>query len=236
MKKVLITREITQFNQIKDLFVSAKLDPVPFPVIKFSPVEFEFDEARFDYLVFTSSNGVRFFLDRHKPTKPKIIAVGEKTAKTLAEYGYKDIILPPEFSSQGVLNYINQHQEDFKGRRLGLVRAVEGIDTLINERPEYLQVELIKVYKTDHNIPSNRDEIRQKLEKGEIEFVVFSSPSTVEGFLNTFPDGKRLLEKVKVAVIGRTTKLAAEKSGIKVDITPPKYTFEDLIYELSKYT
>lgn len=235
MKKVLITREIGQFNEIKDMFLSYNLQPIPFPVISFSPVEFEFDENRFDYLVFTSSNGVKFFLDRYKPTKPKIIAVGKKTAEVLKERGYTDLIIPREYSSEGVLDYISQHQEDFADSRIGLVRAVEGMDTLITKKPEYVQVELIKVYRTDYSIPENKDEIRHLLERAEIDFVVFSSPSTVEGFLNVFPDGVNLLEKVKVAVIGKTTKTATQSKGIKVDLVPSKYTFEDLAVQLSRY-
>lgn len=236
MKKVLITREANQFNEIKELFISHNLYPISFPVIKFSPVEFEFDESRFDYLIFTSSNGVKFFFNRYRPVKPKIIAVGEKTAKVLREEGYTDIIIPPEYSSEGVLNYISQHQEEFIGSRVGLVRAVEGMDTLISKKPEYIQVELIKVYKTEYNIPQNKDEIRHLLEKTEIDFVVFSSPSTVEGFLNIFPDGVDLLKKVVVGVIGKTTRMAAEEKGIKVDIIPSRYTFEELAVQLSRYT
>lgn len=236
MRKVLITREISQFSEIEGLFISHNLQPVPFPVIKFSPVEFEFDENRFDYIIFTSSNGVRFFLGRYRPLKPKIIAVGEKTAKVLREEGYTNIIIPSDYSSEGVLNYIKQHQEDFIGSKIGLVRAVEGMDTLINNKPNYVQIELIKVYKTDYNIPDNKDEVRHLLERADIDFVVFSSPSTVEGFLYVFPDGLSLLGKVKVAVIGKTTKTAAERKGIKVDFIPQKYTFENLAAQLSKCT
>lgn len=235
MKRVLITREINQFEEIKQLFTSNNLEPIPFPVIKFSPVDFDFDENVFDYIIFTSSNGVKFFLSRFRPIKPKIIAVGEKTAKTLKKEGYTDVILPTDYSSEGVLKYIQENQKIFKDKKFALVRAVEGIDTLVKQKPDFIQLELIKVYKTDYNMPDDKDDVRQMLEKGDIDFVVFSSPSTVEGFLRLFPDYVDLLNKTKVAVIGKTTKNSVETKGIKVDVIPNKHTFEELVKEIAKY-
>lgn len=236
MKKVLITREAGQFEEIRELFLSYNLEPVSFPVIKFTPLDFEFDENNFDYIIFTSSNAVRYFLSRIKPSKPKLIAVGEKTAKTVRGYGYTDVITPDEFSAEGLLNHINQNRKEFEGKKLALVRAADGIDTLIKQKPEFIQLELIKVYKTEHNTPENKAHVRQLLEKGKIDFVIFSSPSTVEGFLKIFSDGINLLRNTKIAVIGKTTEKTLKSHGINATLVPDKFTFEEIAKKISKYT
>ncbi|MCX7760123.1 MAG: uroporphyrinogen-III synthase [Hydrogenothermaceae bacterium] len=228
MKNVLITRDRNQFEEIKDLFIENGLNPISFPVIKFSSVEFYFDERDYDYLIFSSSNSVKFFFEKiDRLQKVKIIAVGEKTKEKLESLGYKDIITPQEYSAEGVLNFIKSNISQFECKKVGIVRALEGIDTLLNRKPPNVYVDVIPVYKTEFNIPSNVEEIRKMFEEGKIDFVIFSSPSTVKGFLRIFkPD---VLKNCKVVVIGKTTLQEASKYGINVDMMPSKSTFADIV-------
>ncbi|MEZ0323733.1 MAG: uroporphyrinogen-III synthase [Hydrogenothermaceae bacterium] len=228
MKNVLITREESQFEEVKTLFTENGLNPISFPVIRFNPIEFNFNEKDYDYLIFTSSNGVKFFFDEvNRLQKVKIIAVGEKTKEKLQNLGYTNVITPKEFSAEGILNFINSNILEFKGKKVGIVRALEGIDTLLTKKPSGVYVDVIPVYKTELNIPSNVEEIRKMFEEGKIDFVIFSSPSTVKGFLKIFES--YILKNTKVITIGKTTLNEAVKNGIKVDMIPSKSTFADIV-------
>lgn len=231
MRNILITREKSQFEEIRDLFLQHGLNPIPFPVIKFSELDFSFDQWEFDYVVFTSSNGVRFFFSKYRITKPKIIAVGQKTRQSLESLGYREIIVPLQQSSEGILNYILENSDTFKGKKVALIRALEGMNTLIDKKPPWLDIKLVAVYKTEYNTPENLDRVKSMLKNREIEVVVFSSPSSVDGFLRVVPQ-RELLEEVKVAVIGKTTLSKALKEGLKVDIKPREPNFEAIVKEI----
>lgn len=235
MKNILITRERDQFEKVKELFLSKGLNPIPFPVIKFTEEEFSFEEDNFDYLIFTSTNGVKFFFRKYTLKKAKIVAVGEKTKRAIESLGYRDILVPEDYSSEGLLRYITDRRCMFEGKRFGLVRAVEGINTLLDKRPDWLNIKLITVYRTELNIPENLDAVQRMLRDGQIDIVVFSSPSSVEGFLKLIPQ-QSILENLKIAVIGKTTQQKVEEKGLKVKIKPEKPMFESLIEDIIKYT
>lgn len=235
MKKVLITREKSQFNQVRDIFSKYGIEAIPFPVIRFENVDFQFNQNDFDYIIFTSSNGVKFFHKKYYLKDIDIIAVGEKTANLLKEIGYKSIIVPQEHSAEGILKHIIQNADMFYGKRLALIRAVEGVDTLIKHKPEYVEIVVVPVYKTMINIPENKQNVELMLRDGEIDFVVFSSPSTVENFLNIFQQNREIFKNTKVCVIGKTTLKKASDKGIKVSIVAEKPSFEDIAQKISKY-
>lgn len=228
MKKVLITREEQQFNEIKDIFIVNGLEPISFPVIKFSELDFQFNENEFDYVIFTSPNGVKFFLRKYRLSRPKIIAVGIKTKSYLKRYGYNHVMFPEKFSSEGILEYIVKNLDNFRDKRLALVRAFDGVDTLLKEKPENVYIDLIPVYKTEFNVPDNTDLVYKMLENKEIHSVVFSSPSTVYGFFSIFSNSKELLAYTKVISIGKTTSSALKERGIENFIIPPTPTFESI--------
>lgn len=235
MKKVLITREESQFYQVKDTFSKYGLEAMPFPVIKFEGVDFEFNKDYFDYLIFTSSNGVEFFHKKYCAKDKKVIAVGEKTAKSLSELGYTDIIIPSKQSAEGILEYILENKETFYGKRLALIRAVEGVDTLIKYKPEYTEIVLVAVYRTVINVPQNIEKTKAMLKNGEIDFVVFSSPSTIENFLKIFHNDADILKNTNICVMGKTTLKKAQEKGIKATIVLEKPSFDNMAKEISKY-
>lgn len=235
MKKVLITREESQFNQVRDIFSKYSIEAIPFPVIRFENIDFQFNQNDFDYIIFTSSNGVKFFHKKHFLKDIDIIAVGEKTADLLKEIGYKSVIVPSEHSAEGILKHIVQNADLFYGKRFALIRAAKGVDTLIKHKPEYVEIVVIPVYKTTINIPENKQNVELMLRNGEVDFVVFSSPSTVENFLDIFQHDREIFKNTKVCVIGKTTLKKATDKGIRVSIVAEKPSFEHIAQEISKY-
>ncbi len=87
--------------------------------------------AEFDWLVFTSGNGVRFFFDRLAATGRdlravghlKLAAIGPATAEALAGYRLRADLVPPEFRSESLAEAL---AAEVRGRRVLLARADRG--------------------------------------------------------------------------------------------------------------
>jgi len=228
VKNIIITRAKEQFEEIKDLFLKNGLNPIPFPTIKITPMDFSINED-FDIYIFTSANAVKFFHQKMPIIKNKmIIAVGSKTAEKLRELGYKDIIIPDLFSEEGVLEYIKKN--NLEDKKIALIRALEGINTLTEN---IKNIKLIPVYQTSLNKPENANQIKDMILNSKIDYILFTSPSTIDGFFYTFENESiDLLKKVKIAVIGKTTEKALNQKGLKADIIPEKYTIEEVIKKI----
>ncbi|WP_299237578.1 uroporphyrinogen-III synthase [Sulfurihydrogenibium sp.] len=231
MKNIIITREASGFEEVKDLFINAGFNPISFPLIRFEPVEIKnFNLEDYEYLIFTSKNAVRYFFSQIPKIDKKIIAVGEKTAKYLENLGYKDIIVPEVYSAEGLKVYFEKNIDTFKDKKMALIRASEGMDTLLNSN---FKIDLIPVYETKLNVPENVDNIKSLIEDEKIYAIAFSSPSTFKGFLNIFKEeSKKLLDKMLTVAIGKTTKNFIESQGFKVDVVPDKFTFEEIVKKL----
>jgi uroporphyrinogen-III synthase len=90
----------------------------------------------------------------------------------------------------------------------------------------------VVVYKT---VPNNSidDHLKAEVSSGRFDTIIFYSPSEVRNFLSVF--GSEILKGKEIAVIGPTTRKAAEESGIAVDIVPETSTTEVLIGCLVKH-
>ncbi len=238
MKKVIVTREKTQGKKTAKLLEKYGLQAVLFPTIKFQQLKVSNHKIKeADIIIFTSQNGVMYFMKQFSPEILKgkvIIATGEKTGEKLREYNIRDYLLPERYDSTGVAQLIKKN-EQFRGKKIALIRPLEGVDTAVKMIEDFAQIDIIPVYKTTINIPENKEEIKKIILSGEIDFIIFSSPSTFINFTKIFPqEWKNLLKKLKIGVIGRTTAQALEEKGINPDIIPEKFTMEELVKKIKQ--
>ncbi len=238
MKRVVITREKEESEKFARKLKEAGFEPVIFPTIKTVPVDFSVQNIyEYDVYIFTSKNAVKYFFSKTDITKIKnktVLAVGEKTKKSLEKLGFEDITVPEKFSSEGMLELIKKNIDFFKDKKILIPRAKKGINTLVdNLKNQVKEIKILPVYETVLNIPENVKEVENLYIKDAVDFTVFTSPSTVEGFFRSF-GGKSYgyLEKTCIAVIGTTTKKAVEKKGLKVCIIPEKFTVEGIIHAI----
>ncbi len=229
MKKILITTN--RYKEFERFLNKEKYQIIPFPTIKTVPLNFEIKNIRdFDYIFFTSGNAVKFFFEKISPEQikdKKIIAVGEKTSQRLKKLGFDEILIPDEFRAEGVIKLIEENWEKFEGKSILIPRAKEGREILTEHfKNRKIKIQILHIYETIPNVPENTEEIKKILENKEIETVVFTSPSTFKNFLKIFD--KSFLNNTKIAVIGKTTQKAVEEQGLKVNIIPKKFTFEEL--------
>jgi len=244
-KRIVVTRSREQASEFTARLSDLGAECVEFPTIEVTPPSSwkELDRAignleTYQWLVFTSVNGVKYFFDRLEDSGQdarnlkgiQIAAIGPKTADAIREKGVRPDLVPEEYRAEAVVEAFRKR--GVKGLRILLPRAAEAREVLPQELERMgAAVEVVAAYRTVRP-KGAKDEIRDMLEKGDIHMVTFTSSSTVSNFMGMFEEeGGRLLrwmEKVKVACIGPVTAKTAKERGLSVHITPPDYTIEAL--------
>jgi uroporphyrinogen III methyltransferase/synthase len=244
-KRIVVTRSREQASEFTARLSDLGAECVEFPTIEVTPPPSwkELDGAignleTYQWLVFTSVNGVKYFFDRLEDSGQdarnlkgiQIAAIGPKTADAIREKGVRPDLVPEEYRAEAVVEAFRKR--GVKGLRILLPRAAEAREVLPQELERMgAAVEVVAAYRTVRP-KGAKDEIRDMLEKGDIHMVTFTSSSTVSNFMGMFEEeGGRLLkwmEKVKVACIGPVTAKTAKERGLSVHITPPDYTIEAL--------
>jgi len=174
--------------------------------------------APHDWIVFTSTNGVKFFferlnaigLDSRALSSNKVAAIGATTAEVLRGFGILVDMQPKLESSAGLLEEFDK--VGVKGRKVLLVKPEVG-STVLFERltAAGAEVEIVVVYK-------NIDIEPEPTDFDYIDQILFTSASTVRAFIKRF---KTIPLGPKVYCLGQPTLDEAAKHNIKAEILPP---------------
>jgi len=245
--KVLITRPRAQSTAFAAALTDAGFEPVCFPVIEIRPAEdlTVLDRALakldcYDWVVFTSANGVEVFFSRPsalagkdvKGEGPKVAAIGPKTAAALQVRGVTPDFVPEEYVAEAILPGLG----DLRGRWVLLPRAEIARKAL----PEAISraggvAHEIAVY---HTLPVEPDPIGLAALKSGVGWITFTSPSTVQNFCAVARahdlDPLALPAMPKIACIGPITEQAAREEGFSVDLVADEFTTEGLLVALSR--
>jgi uroporphyrinogen III methyltransferase/synthase len=228
-KRIVVTRAREQASELKRLFEESGATVVQFPTVAIAAPESieSLDvavETRFDWLVFTSTNGVAAFFeclfakgkDARALAGARVACVGETTAAALQARGVVPDLVPEKFISSALLPYF---AADLRGIRIAVVRAAEGRDELIDEmRRRGADVHLAVAYRT-MPVAANADELH------DIDVVTFTSASTVDNFFRATSTD---LNGTLLASIGPTTSDAIRRHGRQPDIESPAASIQSL--------
>jgi uroporphyrinogen III methyltransferase/synthase len=245
---VVITRPEAQAAQMRELLRREGARAITFPTIDIAPPESwqALDEAlqhleSYRWIIFTSANGVRFFMRRLRETGRdlrdmkgiRICTIGPATAFTLAEMGLRADLVPESYISEGVVRAFEN--QDLKGCRILLPRAEEARDVIpagLSSRGA--AVDTVTVYRT---LPSNRkkEEIEPLFAEGKIDVITFTSPSTVVNFMRIMGQDFTLPSQVRIACIGPVTAAAVRKAGLPIDILREEFTIPGLVAAMVEY-
>ena len=175
--------------------------------------------SHYSWLVFTSKNGVNIFFDfLMKEEKDcrilsniKVAAIGSQTAQALKEHGIIPDFVPDIYDGEHLAKGIAERVDN--NNKVLLVRAMKGTD----EIPKILEergiiFKDVPLYKTLLK-NDNAKYIEELINQNAVDFVTFTSSSTVEGFVNSIPMVD--LSKVMGICIGNRTALTAKQYGIK---------------------
>ena len=241
-KKVLVTRAREQASALTAGLAELGACCIEAPAIKIVPPESygQLDEAiarlkEYDWLIFTSVNGVDHFFSRlaaagldTRAIAAKVAAIGSPTAKLLRSYGITADIVPAEFRAEGVVEAIEPYIKP--GVKVLIPRALVARDILpVKLAEQGAVVDVVPAYRTLTG-DTDGQELAAKLNKGEIELVTFTSSSTVTNLLSLLgSEGAGLVAKAKVACIGPITAQTCLENGIKPDVIAEEYTIKGLI-------
>ncbi|NCC44634.1 MAG: uroporphyrinogen-III C-methyltransferase [Clostridia bacterium] len=174
----------------------------------------------YQWIAFTSPSGVRIFFellmekgkDIRALGKVKLAAIGQDTKKALAEYGLYPDLMPQIYDGEALGRKMAQECEE--NARILIPRAAIGNKEILQElgKRKDLMVDDVATYDTYYESQELIDEVGE-FEKGSIDYAVFTSASTVKGFVNAVPGLD--YTKVKAACIGKQTQAAAAAYGME---------------------
>jgi uroporphyrinogen III methyltransferase / synthase len=247
-KRIVVTRPKDQAARLSDLLEEHGAQTIEAPTIRILPPEdyAPLDEAcrkvsSFDWVIFTSANGVDHFMRRLQAGPGdvrdlkgvRLCAIGPITAERLLAFGLKVDLMPAEYRAEAVFEVLTAAGR-IEGQRFLLPRADIAREWLAEElRRLKADVTEVTAYRT---VPVEgqrlgEPDIYKMLLEGQIDVVTFTSASTVKNFVRLFGGDASadLLRPVLVAAIGPVTAEAAEQNGIRTDIMPSEYTIEALV-------
>ncbi len=246
-KRVLVTRARHQASSLSELLRECGAFPVEMPVIKIQPIFSNgLDQAilnikNYDWLVFTSANGVDVFFHRLQTLKRdsrwlsnvRLGAIGPATAKALENKGLRADYVPKTYTSKGFLSGFKNY--NLRGCRILLPRA-EMADKELSRGLTRLgaKVDEIAVYQTVLDTETIHLE-KEMLKDREIDIVTFTSASTVTNLITVLGKEWQLINNTVIACIGPKTAATAIKAGLRVDIVARKHTISGLVEALGNY-
>jgi uroporphyrinogen-III synthase len=213
-------------RKVLHLGLTAPPFAVHYPVIRTERIDSEklkramSELDRFTHLIFTSKQGVFHWCEVASVSGKESIAIGKATAKAIEEKGGR-VAIAPFATQEGIISLLSQ--EKMKGCYLYL-RSSFARPLLANFLQENrIDHETVDLYQTIYQRPLPLPNLL------EFDEIVFTSPSTVQGFLNIFgtlPKGPLLTP------IGPITKEALSKEKNKDELFQEK--FEEL-YQTASY-
>jgi uroporphyrinogen III methyltransferase/synthase len=242
-KKVLVTREKEKNNMLSQKIQDMGGESIEFPVIKIKETRktkdliFIIDRLEdYDWLVFTSQNGVKIFFkylfkagyDVRKLSGLKVAVIGKATGCELEKYHIKPDLMPNSFMAEDLFEKLKGHIEP--SNKILIPGAKNARRYLAQELSKLCEVDELKIYETvKEEAEDYKKEIISKLSSGEIDYVTFTSSSTVNNLIEILGNKKSLLNNTKIVSIGPITTKTAVENGLSLWREAKKYNLDGMI-------
>ena len=239
-KRIVVTRAPDQASEFSERLRALGADAIELPVISIqppedpAPLDRAIDQlATYDWLIFTSVNGVRFFLDRldrstHdlRALKARICAIGPATRRAVEELHLKVDLMPEEYVAESLVRAFSD--QTLSGKRVLLPRAAVARDLIPAELTNLgARIDVVEAYR---NLvpPGAAERARQVFSASQKpDWITFTSSSTVKNLLSFA--GREALHGIRIASIGPVTSETARTHGLTVDAEAKQYTLDGLI-------
>ncbi len=246
-RRIAIPRAESQFHETASLAIEYGAHPIPMPIIEIAPVD---DRSaledvlsrlsEFDWLIFTSANGVTHFFeamfasgrDVRAVGRLKFACIGPATADALRQRHLIADLVPESFRAEELAASLASY---VSGQRVLWARASRGRDVL----PDALtaagaDLEQVVVYE-NRDREAISDENLRALRDG-VDWIALSSPSIARGVAALLPaDLKAQLgTRIGVAAISPVTAEAAREAGIPVTVVAEEFTWRGLFEAIAR--
>jgi len=239
-KRIVVTRTRKQASVLSNKLRSLGAHVIELPTIRIEPpsnlrefAELVQDAHVYDWIVFTSANGVEAFFDiffklyddAREIGGARIAAIGPATAQRIKDFHLHVDLQPEEFIAEAVVREFKK-QGSIENERILVVRAEKARDVL----PKELSAAgaIVDEAFAYRNVPETRDisGAQRQLAEGGADLITFTSSSTVENFLALglpWPKGMR------IASIGPITSKTLRDHGLEVDIQARRHDIDGLV-------
>jgi uroporphyrinogen III methyltransferase / synthase len=234
--RIMVTRPADDRDPLADGLRALGAEVIVQPAIRISPpVDWKaVDDAldrldEFDWLVFSSANGVRSLCGRMierrlTPSQlPRVAAIGPGTADEIARHGREADLVPGQFRAEALAEAL---AADAAGKRFLLARASRGREVLAEQLTAAgATVEQVVVY-TSSDVTEADAEATALLEAGQIDWITVTSSAIARSLARLFGDD---LRKARLASISPLTSHTLRESGYEPAAEAAEYTLAGLI-------
>jgi len=242
-KNVLLTREESENKEFADWITKAGGKSITIPLIGFQSRQLDDVESKhlsslssYDWLVFTSKNGVEYFFQQVKELDlPSIAVIGTKTEAKLEQYGFVPQFVPSQFVAEC---FVAEFIPILKQNDRVLVLKGNLARSLIAERIRECGYICDEVILYENAMPLESEErLCQVMKREQLDVITFTSSSTVQHFMEIVDKYclRSYLSQSVIACIGPIAQKTAEKYGLPVHICAQPYTIEGLFASLIAY-
>ena len=239
-QKIVVTRAPGQAAEFSEQLRALGADVAELPTISIHPAAdpVPLDAAiqrlaSYDWLIFTSANGVRYFLDHLdrssndlRSLRARICAIGPATRAAVESLHLKVDLMPAEYIAEGVIAAFATNA--VAGKRILLPRAAVARDLIPAELSKLgAQVDVVEAYR--NLVPEGAAARAREIFSGDHkpDWITFTSSSTVKNFLEIA--GSQALSGVKIASIGPITSATIREHGLTIGVEARKYTMAGLL-------
>jgi uroporphyrinogen III methyltransferase/synthase len=237
-RRIVVTRAAEQAPALVERLRSLGAAVIELPAIAIRPLE-DYSAldaaigrlAEYDWLVFTSVNGVRFFFERLdrscydvRRLPPKLCAIGPATRRALEQLHLKVDLMPEEYVAEALVAAFSR--QNMRGKRVLLARAAAARELLPEELGRLgASVDVVPAYRTV--VPEDAAGRARQVFARPPDWVLFTSSSTVKNLVAAA--GREALAGVRIASIGPVTSETVRSFGLEVAAEARPYTIDGLI-------
>jgi uroporphyrinogen III methyltransferase/synthase len=241
-ERIVVTRASGQ-GDLTERLRALGAEVIEFPTIEIQPAADygPLDAAiasisSYDWLIFTSANGVLYFLQRLAraevaidAVRAALCAIGPATREAAENAGFRVSLMPAKYVAEGVVRAFERY--DLQGKKILLPRAAVARDVVPDAlRARGAVVDVVEAYRTA--IPAGAAALAREIFSNPSKpgWITFTSSSTVRHFVEAA--GAEALAGVRVASIGPVTSDTARECGIAVTVEAASYTSAGLVEAL----
>ena len=233
-QRIVVTRDRRQAAELAEPLEELGAEVLLLPVIEIQPPADPQPLERamlqlhaYDWIIFTSVNGVRSFVNSLgdiRSLRAKVCAIGPATQAALEALHIKVDRMPTEYVAESLLEALAD--DDLTGKRILLPRAAVARDLVPVELTRRgAKVDVVEAYRTA--VPQDAASRTREVLARNPNWITFTSSSTVKNFVALA--GAESLAGVKIASIGPITSATARELGLVVHAEANPHTIPGLV-------
>lgn len=248
-KNIVITRDRQGNIDYAETIAKRGAAAIGFDTIAIKPVTQSNDFLRsmekfssFDWVIFTSVNGVRVFFDFLRAVGKdsrvfgplKIAAIGKRTAEQLGQFGLKADFVPDSFTSKdlasGLVKFIDVREKkvlllrsELANKDLEDILVANGAN--ITKASVY-DIELVK---------SDAKDLQEKIKAGGVDCITFASPSAASSLFEQVDVNLVKSHNIVIASVGPVTSARLSEIGINVNVEATEHTMDGLLDAIESF-